>query len=1100
MKKAIFTLLCLLPAFTCQARTIIVDANGLGDYPTIQTAIDNSNDGDVVIVSPGTYTGQGNSDIDFNGLAITVRSTDPNDPNIVATTIIDCNGSGSDPHRGFGFYNGEDANSILDGLTITNGYAQRGGGILCDVSSPTITNCIINGNSAEYGGGICSQFHSSPIITNCTVTGNSAELGGGIYCGGENPVVNNCTIIDNTAHYKGGGMYCYGSFVITNSTIADNTLDDVGYGGGIHCSGSSDGTISNCTISGNSNAYGLGGGIWCDSGGNLKIIGCQIIGNSAGLEGGGIGSYGADMTITDCTISGNSAEFEGGGIYGIGYCTVTNCTISNNSAGWGGGGLAYCFGPITNCTITDNTASDGGGLYSCDTSITNCIISGNSAEWGGGGLLCNSAIVRNCTIVGNLADRGGAIGGFYYDSITNCIIWNNAGASQIDGDHNVTYSDVEGSYTGTGNINTDPLFVQPGYWDTNDVWVDGDYHLLECSPCVNNGDPNYVAEPNETDLDGRPRILLGQVDMGAYECPAVCRRPVIWTEPNSFEFFAEYAGAAPEYQVLQIRNLGIDMLHWEIVEDCNWLQVTPTNGTLTDQIEEITLMVDPNNMPLGHYTCSFTVSDPNAVNSPVTIQVLLRIITILRVPEQFNTIQSAIDAAVDYDIVLVADDTYTGDGNRDLDFYGKAITVKSENGPENCIIDCNGTEEQYHRGFFFHSGEDVNSVVQGFTITNGCASSFPYISGGGIYCSWDSGPTIRNCIITGNLAEADGGGIFCGWNSSPVIASCTITGNSTEWDSGGGIYCGGSPIITNCTVAGNSAKYGGGGIYCGWDSSPTITNCIIWNNAGASQIDGDPNVIYSDIEGGYTGTGNIDVDPCFVLPGYWADTSDPNIIVESNDPNAIWIEGDYHLYPFSLCIDAGDPNYLPEPSETDLDGNPRIIDGRIDMGAYEFNHIPIADAGPNQTAYAWLDGIAEVTLDGSDSNDPDGDELTYLWTWTIDPNTYEANGVTPIIELPVGEHTIELIVNDGADDSEPNYVTITVIEPIESRLWILPRTINRQSRQRRIMAWLRLPQGITKDDIDSNTPLLLYPGEIEPTRQYIFQRGRRGLKRTSIIA
>ena len=92
---------------------------------------------------------------------------------------------------------------------------------------------------------------------------------------------------------------------------------------------------------------------------------------------------------------------------------------------------------------------------------------------------------------------------------------------------------------------------------------------------------------------------------------------------------------------------------------------------------------------------------------------------------------------------------------------------------------------------------------------------------------------------------------------------------------------------------------------------------------------------------------------------------------------------------------------------------------------------PIADAGPNQVAYASIDGFAEVVLDGNDSYDPDGDELTYFWNWTIDGNSYDANGVNPIIELPIGQHIIELIVNNGYVDSEPNEVVITVLGPVE---------------------------------------------------------------------
>jgi hypothetical protein len=74
-----------------------------------------------------------------------------------------------------------------------------------------------------------------------------------------------------------------------------------------------------------------------------------------------------------------------------------------------------------------------------------------------------------------------------------------------------------GGFGGIGNIDVDPCFVSLSYWDANDVWVEGDYHLLPGSPCIDAGDPNYIAEANETDLDGRPRVINDRIDMGAYE-------------------------------------------------------------------------------------------------------------------------------------------------------------------------------------------------------------------------------------------------------------------------------------------------------------------------------------------------------------------------------------------------------------------------------------------------------------------------------------------------------------------------------------------------------------------------------------------------------
>jgi hypothetical protein len=152
-----------------------------------------------------------------------------------------------------------------------------------------------------------------------------------------------------------------------------------------------------------------------------------------------------------------------------------------------------------------------------------------------------------------------------------------------------------------------------------------------------------------------------------------------------------------------------------------------------------------------------------------------------------------------------------------------------------------------------------------------------------------------------------------------------------------------------------------------------------------------------------------------------------------------------------------------------------------------FNTPPVANAGPNQVVYAWIDGFADVNLDGSGSYDAEDDALTYKWTWTIDGNIYEANGVNPPIELSIGKHLVSLIVNDGTCDSEPNMVVITVIAPFEGKLDITPDVLNCRIKPPNIMAIMRLPKGVTRDQIDSNQSLLLYPGEIKADKLLIMR-------------
>ena len=211
------------------------------------------------------------------------------------------------------------------------------------------------------------------------------------------------------------------------------------------------------------------------------------------------------------------------------------------------------------------------------------------------------------------------------------------------------------------------------------------------------------------------------------------------------------------------------------------------------------------------------------------------------VPDNYATIQGAIDSASNGDTVIVRPGTYV----ENIDFVGKAITVQSEQGASVTTIDGN----QAGSVVVFKSGEGLYSVIEGFTLTNGTGTSLSGNShGGGVYCDNTSSPTITNNIITKN-SVGDGGsgdygmgaGICCINSSSPIISNNNITRNEAILYYGGGIYCSksSSPIIKNNIIHRNSvgslANYGqGAGIYCG-DSSPIIMNNLITVNwLGAS--------------------------------------------------------------------------------------------------------------------------------------------------------------------------------------------------------------------------------------------------------------------------
>jgi len=273
--------------------------------------------------------------------------------------------------------------------------------------------------------------------------------------------------------------------------------------------------------------------------------------------------HSGNPTLTNCTFSGTSAHYYGGGINEFAG-TLTNCTFTCNSAGDMGGGMRNAELPnvtLTNCTFSGNSAGDkGGGMSNKENSptLTNCTFSGNSARCGGGMYngYHSSPTITNCTFNGNWANgRGGGM----YDwssapTVTNCILWDNFN-SEIDGSAVVRYSDVQGGWPGEGNIDADPCFVQPGYWDADGVWVEGDYHLLPDSPCIDAGDPNYVPEPNETDLDGRPRVMAGRIDMGAYESPIPAEAKIVPRTINLTSkgtWITSYIWLPEEYNVADI--------------------------------------------------------------------------------------------------------------------------------------------------------------------------------------------------------------------------------------------------------------------------------------------------------------------------------------------------------------------------------------------------------------------------------------------------------------------------------------------------------------------------------------------------------------------
>ena len=510
--------------------------------------------------------GMSGDTITLSGTRLTIDKDITLDGDLDDDSIPDITISGNNTSQVI-YTTGLTAAARLEGFTITNGYNEfsEGGGMYNHSSSLAINNCVFSNSASDLGGGMCNEL-SSPTISNCTFSNNAAQsinpmimdkAGGGMFnFNSSSPTIIDCTFSGNTAVDWGGAIFNHDSSspTITNCTFTSNSVTHYG-GGGIYNYQSSP-TITSCNFSGNS-ADG-GGGIY-NYQSSASMTSCNFSSNNADY-GGGIWNYSSSPTISSCNFTSNTAVYGGGGIYNTDNSspTINSCTFSNNTASRYGGGMYnsestptitgcnftantadgggiddaigggmynYKSTPtITSCTFLDNAATTtgvwislGGGITNIDSSsnITNCTFSGNSAEAGGGMYNApSSPTLTNCTFYGNSATYGGGIYniGASTPNVTNCILWGDTGG-EVYNDTSppvpspvVTYCDVQGGHSGTGNIDANPLFANAG---------GGDYHLLPTSPCIDVGSNDAIPAGVTEDFEGDNRIIDGDGDGNA---------------------------------------------------------------------------------------------------------------------------------------------------------------------------------------------------------------------------------------------------------------------------------------------------------------------------------------------------------------------------------------------------------------------------------------------------------------------------------------------------------------------------------------------------------------------------------------------------------
>jgi predicted outer membrane repeat protein len=415
---------------------------------------------------------------------------------IANQTVIDGRAGEAGEERVFHVVTGADG-AVLDGFVIRLGRAlgdypdNFGGGMYNAGVSPTVRNCRFAYNLAVHGGAVFN-YQSSATFLGCSFQDNHAtNRGGAIYDGdGSSVVVAGCSFEGNGAGEKGGAICnrnshaeIHGCTFVGNVCEGGNFIPEPGGGGAIalHFASAS---LSHCTFEGNvANAPPLAPGTF--GGGAIAAF------------------YGEGLNAVDCSFMGNTAFRNGGAVYADGTAMLRRCRfVGNESAVGSGGAVAFAW-----------ETGD----------VEDSVFAGNAAQFGGGGVHADYGsfvTVRGSTFFGNSAgDSGGAFSGYLSAlTVVNSVAWNDSPDEIDDAELEyclVVYSDVQGGFGGTGNIDADPLFADA---------AGGDLRLQAGSPCI---DAAYGQAASTVDVDGLPRADdpeapnsgLGPpwVDIGAHE-------------------------------------------------------------------------------------------------------------------------------------------------------------------------------------------------------------------------------------------------------------------------------------------------------------------------------------------------------------------------------------------------------------------------------------------------------------------------------------------------------------------------------------------------------------------------------------------------------
>lgn len=867
----------------------------------IQSAIDDASDGDTLWISPGVYQ----ESLNISGKNIVLRSLSPEDPNIVASTIVyplDLD----DPNDPNYYAPAMTFNGTEHAYDMKTREGCRIQGLFLITTDPN--HAAVEGNGA------------SASIENCIVQN---DAGDGI--SNADGLIAYCTVSNN---YGNGIVSCDGS--ILYSTINNNLYNGIR-------SGSDAGFVHNCYIQNN------GRGIIDHDG---VITNCLITGNHADTVGAGM--MDCDGTIASCTIYSNDADdnnsdsYPSAGLYNN-AAKIVHCIIYNNFVNSMAGDLnANNSVPTYSCFDIDSVDPNYVGLYE-DVSTNNIfddpelnmyyrLSSDSSPCYDAGSLDPNDIYGIEAyqylydTLDGNydtyyprgtdpVFSERGRLASRMVDLDNNPRIWDPNGDGvyvDIDSEHHTEMTvhidlgafEYSGdTYNGDSDSDGIPDYAE---LDLNGNDIPDEEELDPNTDCNGNG----ILDQYDLDLDNNGLVDSCEIDadpnldynnngiIDAYETVLYVNGAIIGGHGDGSSWVHAFADLqeALAYAATHTFVKEIWVAAGTYTADLNSSFEPPTNVKLYGGFDGHELFFNDRS------------TDPNI------------------------TILSGLDSNDPVVIVSDSDDVLIdGFTIRDGDYSGYGAGIRVENDSHditisNCLI-TNNTAEHHAGGAYVVGASDGILFEDCIFMTNAATSGTYTTYGGAFSIAAYSSAEFSRCIFIDNAADA-GGVMRISPNSTVTCSDSLLSWNSANWAAA--IQTAGTLELKNCTIARNSAISSYRTIWV-LEGSLDVLNSIIYGNTSGGytairkETEASVMVTYSDIEDGWTGTGNIDSDPRFIDPNGTTGTSNDDFMLS---------------FPLSPCIDAGDPNSVSDG--TDLYGLSRIANGdpntaeAIDMGAYEY--------------------------------------------------------------------------------------------------------------------------------------------------------------------